>query len=338
MKSEIYEEMAGKRSLQVRPRRLRRLDALRSLVRETRLSANDFMYPIFVDSRILRREGIPSMPGVNRFAVSELAAEVADIVALKIPGILVFGLPEHKDALGSEAYAKGGVVQRAVKAIKKAAPQLVVATDVCLCQYTEHGHCGVVHGGTIDNDESLELLARTAVSHAEAGADIVGPSAMMDGQVKAIRSALDERGFDETAVMGYSAKFASSFYGPFRDAAESSPLWGNRRTYQMDPPNAKEAMREIELDIEEGADIVMVKPALSYLDLVKEAHSRFNVPLAAYNVSGEYAMIQAASEKGWLDGKSVALEVLTSIKRAGANIIITYFAKEAARWLQESNQ
>lgn len=338
MKSEIYEEIARKRSLTVRPRRLRRLDALRSLVRETRLSANDFMYPIFVDSRILHRQGIPSMPGVTRFAVGELAAEVADIVALKVPGILVFGLPEHKDPLGSEAYARGGVVQRAVRAIKKTAPDLVVATDVCLCQYTDHGHCGVVHGGTIDNDESLDLLARAAVSHAEAGADIVGPSAMMDGQVKAIRSALDERGFHETAVMSYSAKFASSFYGPFRDAAEATPLWGNRRTYQIDPPNAKEAMREIELDVDEGADIIMVKPALSYLDLIKEAHSRFDLPLAAYNVSGEYAMIQAASEKGWLDGKSVALEVLTSIKRAGANIIITYFAKEAARWLQEANQ
>jgi porphobilinogen synthase len=265
-----------------------------------------------------------------------LTNEIPAIVDAGIPAILVFGLPKTKDLFASEAYAHDGVVQQAVRTIKKIAPDLVVATDVCLCGSMDHGHCGVVRGGIVDNDESLQLLAKTAVSHAEAGADVVGPSAMMDGQVKVIRSALDKAGYNETAIMAYSAKFASSFYGPFREAAESAPAWGDRRTYQMDFPNRKEALREIAIDIEEGADIVMVKPALSYLDIIKDACDHFHLPLAAYNVSGEYAMIKAAGEKGWLNPNSIALEVLTAIKRAGASIIITYFAKEVARLLQEA--
>jgi len=293
------------------------------------------MYPIFVDRRISKREEVESMPGICRLPLSGLEDEISTVTDLKIPAILLFGLPGHKDAIGSEAYQTDGIVQQAVRAVKKLAPELVVATDVCLCQYTDHGHCGIIHGGTVANDETLGILSRVAVSHAEAGADIVGPSAMMDGQVKAIRAALDERGFTDTSIMAYSAKYASAFYGPFREAAESTPLWGDRRTYQMDPPNRREALKEIAIDIKEGADIVMVKPALSYLDIIGSARAEFNVPLAAYNVSGEYAMIKAAGHKGWLNDKLVALEVLTAIKRAGANIIITYFAKEAANWLRE---
>jgi porphobilinogen synthase len=293
------------------------------------------MYPIFVDRRISKREEVESMPGIYRLPLSSLEDEISTVTDLKIPAILLFGLPGHKDATGSEAYQTDGIVQQTVRAVKKLAPELVVATDVCLCQYTDHGHCGIVHGGTVANDETLGILSRVAVSHAEAGADIVGPSAMMDGQVKAIRAALDERGFADTSIMSYSAKYASAFYGPFREAAESSPLWGDRRTYQMDPPNHREALREIAIDIKEGADVVMVKPALSYLDIISSARAEFNAPLAAYNVSGEYAMIKAAGHKGWLNDKLVALEVLTAIKRAGADIIITYFAKEAANWLRE---
>ncbi len=335
MKPELYEALEELRMTK-RPRRLRRLRSLRSLVQDTRLSSLDLMYPIFVDSRITRREEIQALPGVYRIPLSDVGREVAEIASLKIPAVLIFGLPLHKDEMGSEAYASDGIVQETVRMAKKSAPQLVVATDVCLCQYTDHGHCGIVRGGTVANDESLKVLSRVAVSHAEAGADLVGPSAMMDGQVKAIRSALDERGFSGTSIMSYSAKYASAFYGPFREAAESTPLWGDRRTYQMDPPNRREAMHEIEMDVEEGADIVMVKPALSYLDVISQARSEFPVPLAAYNVSGEYAMIKAAGQKGWLDDKLVALEVLTAIKRAGANIIITYFAKEVAKWLKEA--
>ena len=336
MTSELY-EVSEKTRLTNRFRRLREQESLRTLMRETRLSSSDFMYPIFVDQRLSVREEIPSMPGIYRFSMSELNKEIAEVVSLKIPAVLLFGLPNHKDSSGSEAYATDGVVQQAVRAIKKSAPQLAVVTDVCLCQYTDHGHCGVIRDGRVENDETLELLSRIAVSHAEAGADIVGPSAMMDGQVQAIRLTLDSRGFQETAIMAYSAKFASAFYGPFREAAESSPLWGDRRSYQMDPPNRREAMREIEMDIREGADIVMVKPALSYLDVIRDARNRFRHPLAAYNVSGEYAMIKAAGQKGWLDDKRVALETLTAIKRAGANIIITYFAKDVAKWLREAN-
>lgn len=307
-------------------------------MRETRLSSSDFMYPIFVDQRLSDIEEIPSMPGVYRHPLSGLNDEVAEVVSLKIPAVLLFGIPRRKDALGSEAYASDGIVQQAVRAVKKVSPQIILATDVCLCQYTDHGHCGVIRDGAVENDETLALLSRTAVSHAEAGADIVAPSAMMDGQVGAIRRALDDRGLKETLIMGYSAKFASGFYGPFREAAESTPLWGDRRSYQMDPPNQREAMREIEMDAREGADIVMVKPALSYLDVIREARTQFSLPLAAYNVSGEYSMIKAAGQKGWLDDKQVTLEVLTAIKRAGANIIITYFAKDAAKWLKEANQ
>ena len=336
MKSELY-EVSPRVKLTERLRRLRRTRVLRLLVRETRLDRSMLMYPIFVDERITSRQEIPSMPGVNRLSLSDLPSEAAEVSDLKIPSIMVFGLPRHKDALGSGAYAADGVVQQAVRVIKKTAPELVVATDVCLCEYTDHGHCGIVRGGTVLNDETLKFLSKTAVSHAEAGADIVSPSAMMDGQVKAIRTALDDTGFHDTGIMAYSAKYASAFYGPFRDAAESTPLWGDRRGYQMDPSNRKEAMREIASDIQEGADIVMVKPALSYLDVIREARRRFLVPLAAYNVSGEYSMIKAVGEKGWLDEKSIVPEILTSIKRAGADIIITYFAKEAARWMQEAS-
>lgn len=336
MTSELY-EISEKRRLTNRLRRLRKHESLRTLMRETRLSSFDFMYPIFVDQRLSVREEIPSMPGIYHHSMSELNKEIAEVASLKIPAVLLFGLPKHKDSSGSAAYAPDGIVQQAVRAIKKSAPQLVIATDVCLCQYTDHGHCGVIRDDRVENDDTLELLSRIAVSHAEAGADIVGPSAMMDGQVQSIRLALDSRGFQETAIMAYSAKFASAFYGPFREAAESSPLWGDRRGYQMDPPNRREALREIEMDIREGADIVMVKPALSYLDVIRDARNRFRHPLAAYNVSGEYSMIKAAGQKGWLDDKRVAIETLTAIKRAGANIIITYFAKDAAKWLREAD-
>jgi porphobilinogen synthase len=337
MKSELY-DVPEKFLLRQRLRRLRSSESLRLLFRETRLSTSDFMYPIFVDQRLSEVQEIPSMPGIYRHPLSGLKDELDEVVDLKIPAVVLFGLPKRKDALGSEAYAADGVVQQAVREVKKTAPQLTVATDVCLCQYTDHGHCGVIRDGKVENDETVGLLSRIAVSHAEAGADMVGPSAMMDGQVGAIRRALDERGLDDTLIMSYSSKFASGFYGPFREAAESTPLWGDRRSYQMDPPNIREAMREIETDAREGADVVMVKPALSYLDVIREARARVSLPLAAYNVSGEYSMIKAAGQRGWLDEKRIALEVLTAIKRAGANIIITYFAKDAAKWLREANQ
>ena len=336
MKSELY-DVPEKLLLPRRLRRLRGSESVRLLFRETRLSSSDFMYPIFIDQRLSEVEEIPSMPGICRLPLSRLKDELDCVVGLKIPAVLLFGLPKRKDSLGSEAYAADGIVQQAVREAKKTSPDLTVATDVCLCQYTDHGHCGVIRDGRIENDESVDLLSRIAVSHAEAGADIVGPSAMMDGQVGGIRRALDERGLDETLIMSYSAKFASGFYGPFREAAESTPLWGDRRSYQMDPPNLREAMQEIEVDAREGADVVMVKPALSYLDVIREARIRFSLPLAAYNVSGEYSMIRAAGQKGWLDEKRIALEVLTAIKRAGASIIITYFAKDASRWLSEAN-
>jgi len=334
MKSELYS--IEKLPLRRRLRRLRNSESLRQLLRETRLSSSDLMYPIFVDHRLSEVEEIASMPGIYRHPLSGLRAEIDALVDLKIPAVLLFGLPKRKDPLGSQAYAFDGVVQQAVREVKKIAPQLTVATDVCLCQYTDHGHCGVVRNGRIENDESVDLLTRIAVSHAEAGADVVGPSAMMDGQVGAMRRALDARGLTDTLVMSYSAKFASGFYGPFREAAESTPVWGDRRTYQMDPPNLREAMQEIQTDIDEGADLVMVKPALSYLDVIREAHVRFSLPLAAYNVSGEYSMIKAAAQRGWLDEKRITLETLTAIKRAGANVIITYFAKDVAKWLKEA--
>ncbi len=318
-----------------RMRRLRRSAALRLLVRETRLSPAEFVYPLFVVHGQDVREEIPSMPGQHHLSLDRLAGEAAELRVLGVRAVLLFGLPAAKDEAGSEAYADEGIVQRAVRALKSADPDLVVITDVCLCEYTSHGHCGMVVDGEVDNDSSLELLARTAVSHASAGADLVAPSDMMDGRVAAIRSALDDAGFTHTPIMAYSAKYASAFYGPFREAAESAPQFGDRRGYQMDPPNAREALREIEADIAEGADIVMVKPALPYLDVLAQARQRFDLPIAAYNVSGEYAMLHAAARNGWLDLRGAALEALTAIKRAGADIIITYHAKEAARWLRD---
>jgi porphobilinogen synthase len=316
-------------------RRLRRTAGLRRLVRETTLSASDFVYPLFVVHGQDVREEIPSMPGQYHLSLDRLAAEAEELRSLGVPAVLLFGLPASKDEAGSEAYAADGIVQQAVRVLKSTDPELVVITDVCLCEYTSHGHCGVIVDGEVDNDSSLDLLSRTAVSHARAGADIVAPSDMMDGRVAAIRSALDDVGFSQTAIMSYAAKYASAFYGPFRDAAESAPAFGDRRGYQMDPPNSREALREIDADVAEGADIVMVKPALPYLDVLSQARQRVDLPLAAYNVSGEYAMVHAAARAGWLDGPRVVLEILTSIKRAGADIIITYHAKEAARWLAE---
>ncbi len=316
-------------------RRLRQSEGLRRLVRETALSPSDFIYPLFVVHGQDVREEIPSMPGQHHLSLDRLPAEAAELRELGVRAVLLFGLPATKDALGAEAYDDDGIVQQAARVLKSADAGLVVITDVCLCEYTSHGHCGVIADGEVDNDASLELIAATAVSHARAGADLVAPSDMMDGRVAAIRSALDEAGFAGTPIMSYAAKYASAFYGPFREAAESAPEFGDRRGYQMDPPNAREALREIEADLAEGADIVMVKPALAYLDVLSRARRRFDVPLAAYNVSGEYAMVHAAARNGWIDGRRVALEVLTGIKRAGADIIITYHAKEAARWLAE---
>ena len=315
-------------------RRLRRSKALRALVRETRLSPSDLVYPLFVTHGEDVREEISSMPGQYHLSLDQLDREAEDLGSLGIPAVLLFGLPAEKDEVGSEAYDADGIVQRAIRVLTEAAPGLVVITDVCLCEYTSHGHCGVVTAsGDVDNDETLPLLARTAVSHAEAGADIVAPSDMLDGRVAAIRAALDDSGFGQTPIMAYAAKQASAFYGPFREAAESAPQFGDRRGYQMDPANSREAMREIEADVEEGADIVMVKPALPNLDLIARARERFELPLAAYNVSGEYAMVKAAAAAGYLDERLVTLEILTAIKRAGADIVITYHAKEAARWL-----
>jgi porphobilinogen synthase len=305
------------------------------MVRETHLTANDFMYPLFVVPGAGVRNPVPSMPGVFQLSVDELVKEATEVRDQGIPSILLFGIPETKDELGSGAYASDGIVQQALQELKEKVSDLFLVTDVCMCEYTSHGHCGVVKEGDVDNDATLELLARAAVSHASAGADMVAPSDMMDGRVAAIRESLDENGFSHVAIMAYAAKYASSFYGPFRDAAHSTPQFGDRRSYQMDPGNSKEALREISLDIEEGADIIMVKPALAYLDVIRRVSVDFDLPLAAYNVSGEYSMIKAAAEKGWLDGQRVMMEVLTSIKRAGADIIITYFAKEAVKELSK---
>jgi len=318
-----------------RHRRLRQSEGMRRLVAETRLSASDFVYPLFVMHGQGVREEIPSMPGQYRISLDQAGREAEDLRALGIPAVLLFGLPAMKDEQGSEAYDDGGIVQDAVRAFKQADPGLVVITDVCLCEYTSHGHCGVIIDGVVDNDRSLDLIARTALSHARAGSDIVAPSDMMDGRVAAIREELDGAGHTQTPIMAYSAKYASAFYGPFREAAGSAPQFGDRRGYQMDPPNAREALLEIEDDVNEGADIIMVKPALPYLDVLATARQQFDLPLAAYNVSGEYAMVKAAEANGWIDGRRTALEILTSIKRAGADIIITYHAKEAARWLRE---
>jgi len=316
-------------------RRLRVNENIRALVRETKLSVNDLIYPLFVIHGKGKREPISSMPGQFRLTVDELLREVKEAYGLGVKAVMLFGIPKAKDELGSEAYSDEGIVQQAIRALKDAIPELVVIADVCLCEYTSHGHCGVIREGDVDNDETLELIGKIALSLARSGADVVAPSGMMDGQVKAIREALDEEGFEGTIIMAYSAKYASCFYGPFRDAAESAPAFGDRRSYQMDPPNLREAILEIELDIEEGADIVMVKPALPYLDVIRAARERFLRPIAAYNVSGEYAMIKAAGRLGWLDEERAMIEVLTSIKRAGADLILTYFAKEVAGKLGE---
>jgi porphobilinogen synthase len=319
----------------IRMRRLRRTDALRRMVRETRIHADQLVLPLFVRPGDGVRRPIPSMPGNYQLSVDELVKECHEAALLGVPAVLLFGIPSGKDAMGSEGYAMDGIVQRAIQAVKDDLPNLVVITDVCLCEYTSHGHCGIVRDNEVDNDATLEFLARMAVSHARAGADIVAPSDMMDGRVGAIRAALDEAGFDQTPIMAYAAKYASSFYGPFRDAAESPPRFGDRRGYQMDPPNGDEALREVALDVQEGADIVMVKPALPYLDIIWRVKQRFAMPVAAYNVSGEFSMVKAAAANHWLDERTVALEILTSIRRAGADILITYFAKDAAKWLRE---
>jgi len=320
---------------QIRMRRLRTSGPMLALVRQTRLSAADFVYPLFVRQGRGLKEPIASMTGCYHFSPDTVVAEAAEVAALGIPAVLLFGLPTNKDECGSEAWAEDGAVQRAVREIKKNVPQLVVITDVCLCAYTQTGHCGLVKDGRIDNDATCELLAKVALSHAYAGADIVAPSDMMDGRVKFIRQALEQNGFHQTAIMSYAAKYASVFYGPFRDAAESAPAFGDRRSYQMDPANSDQAMQEIALDLQEGADMVMVKPALSFLDIICRAKERFDCPIAAYNVSGEYMMVHAAAEAGLLDRDGAMLEILTSIKRAGADIIISYFAKSAARLLRQ---
>lgn len=317
-----------------RPRRLRKNENFRRLIRETRLSVDDLIYPLFVVEGKGIKKPIDSMPGNYQMSVDNLVKEVREAKALGIPGVLLFGIPEKKDEVASGAFAENGVIQKAVKKVKDAVPDILVITDVCLCEYTSHGHCGMLKGGEVDNDTTVEVLAETAVSHARAGADMVAPSAMMDGQVGAIRDGLDEAGFEAVPIMAYSAKYASCFYGPFREAAESAPQFGDRKAYQMDPPNVVEAVREIGLDIEEGADIIMVKPALPYLDVIRTAREEFDLPIAAYNVSGEFAMIKAAARLGWLDGERAMMEALTAIKRAGADIILTYFAKDAAKLLQ----
>jgi porphobilinogen synthase len=319
---------------QSRPRRLRQSPLMRNMLQETRLSATDFIYPLFVTHGKGIRKEIVSMPNTYQLSIDTLVKEAQEVRRLGISAVILFGIPKKKDEQGSEAYASTGIIQQAVKAVKDRVPELVVITDVCLCEYTSHGHCGVVKEGRVLNDPTLQLLAREAVSHAKAGADMVAPSDMMDGRVKAIRTALDQEGFEMTPILSYAAKYASAFYGPFREAAGSAPQFGDRKSYQMDPPNVREALREVALDIEEGADIVMVKPALSYLDVIHRVRTAFNVPVAAYQVSGEYAMIKAAARLKWLDEDRIVIETLTSIKRAGADLILTYFAKDAARLLQ----
>jgi porphobilinogen synthase len=319
---------------QTRLRRLRQTPVLRDLVRETRLDPGDFVMPMFVEAGLGGRSPIESMPGVDRLSISAAVQEAGEVAALGIPAVLLFGIPEHKDEEGTGAYDDEGVVQLATRAIKQAHPELLVMTDVCLCEYTSHGHCGLLTAsGAVDNDSSVDLIARTAVSQARAGADIVAPSDMMDGRIGAVRAALDDEGLSDTPIVAYSAKFASAFYGPFREAADSTPAFGDRRAYQMDPANGDEALREALLDVQEGADVVMVKPALPYLDVIRRVKDETRLPVAAYNVSGEYAMIKAASAAGMLDERAAVLEALTSIRRAGADIVITYHAKDAARWL-----
>ncbi len=320
---------------QVRLRRLRENEAMRRLFSETSLDVNDLIYPLFVTHGRGIRHEVESMPGVFQYSVDKLTREAKEVAALGINAVLLFGIPQGKDELGSSAYQPDGVIQQAIRAIKKAAPDLLVITDVCLCEYTSHGHCGIVVDGDVDNDKTLELLARMALSHAEAGADIVAPSDMMDGRVKVIRQTLDGAEFINVPIMSYAVKYASAFYGPFRDAAQSAPQFGDRRSYQMDSANIREALREVEQDVAEGADIIMVKPALAYLDVISKVRDTFNHPIAAYNVSGEYSMVKAAALRGWIDERRLVMEILTSIKRAGADVIITYHAKDVARWLCE---
>lgn len=315
-----------------RLRRLRQSEAIRSLVRETTADVGHLVQPLFVREDGAIAPEIPSMPGIRRLTVAETGREAKELSDLGVPAVILFGIPSDKDPLARGAYDESGVVQEAIRAVKRSAPEMTVLADVCLCEYTDHGHCGVVRNGKIDNDASLELLARTAVSQAAAGADMVAPSAMMDGQVAAIRSALDQAGFEDTIILAYAAKHASAFYGPFREAADSSPRFGDRRSYQKDPANLRESLREIALDLEEGADIVMVKPALAYLDVLRAARERFDAPLAAYAVSGEYSLIKAAAERGWVDERAIVEETLTAIRRAGADLILTYHAKDVARW------
>lgn len=317
-----------------RPRRLRRNSAFRALIRETELSAAQFVYPLFVMPGKNKREEISSMPGVYRITVDLLEKEAKECLALGVNSVILFGLPKTKDGVGSGAHDKNGIIQTAIREIKRKVPEMMVITDVCLCEYTDHGHCGCLINDTVDNDATLEILAKTALSHAEAGVDMVAPSDMMDGRVAEIRAVLDENNYESIPIMSYSVKYASAFYGPFRDAADCAPQFGDRRSYQMDPANSREALREATLDVDEGADIIMVKPAVAYLDIISRLHDEFDLPIAAYHVSGEYAMIKAAAEKGWIDGDKVMEETLLSIKRAGADIIITYFAKDMAKILK----
>jgi len=319
-----------------RLRRLRQKETLRNLISETTLSPDHFIYPLFISEEIKEPQPISAMPGIFQWTVTSIVKEAERAYELGIPAVLLFGIPKKKDAVGSQAYAKNGIIQKTIKAIKTKLPDLLVITDVCLCEYTDHGHCGVIENDCIVNDSSLNLLAKMALSHVEAGADMVAPSDMMDGRVGAIRKILDEHNFEMTPIMAYSSKYASGFYGPFREAAQSAPQFGDRKTYQMDPRNVHEALRETKLDIQEGADIIMVKPALAYLDVIQQVKTHFDLPLAAYNVSGEYSMIKAAAENGWIDEKRVVMEVLTGIKRAGADIIITYFAPQVAEYLKHS--
>jgi len=318
-----------------RPRRLRRNENIRRMVRETTLSVNDFIYPLFVVEGKNIRNPIKSMPGNFQLSIDKLIEEVKEVHGLGIPAIILFGIPEQKDNIGSDATCDTGIIQRAVRAVKESVPDMYVITDVCFCEYTDHGHCGPITNNDVDNDATLELLAEQVLTHAKAGADMVAPSGMIDGMVAAIREALDNNNFMNIPIMSYAAKYSSAFYGPFRDAAESAPQFGDRRSYQMDPANAREALYEVQLDVEEGADIIMVKPALPNLDIIRRVYEQVNLPVAAYNVSGEFSMVKAAAQLGWIDEKRVALEILTSIKRAGANLILTYFAKDAAKWLSE---
>ena len=319
----------------VRLRRMRQNETLRSLVRETHLAIEQLIYPLFIAEGLREPREVASMPGIMQWPLEHVGREAERIASLEIPAVLLFGIPNEKDEVGSQAYASQGIIQQAIRRLKAENPDLLVITDVCLCEYTSHGHCGVIHNGNVQNDESLQLLAQMALSHVEAGADMVAPSDMMDGRVGAIRQILDEHGSKQTPIMAYSAKYASGFYGPFREAAGSAPQFGDRRSYQMDPANVREALREIDLDIAEGADIVMVKPAMAYMDVIRRVREHCDLPLAAYNVSGEFAMIKAAARNGWIDERRVTMEVLTGIRRAGADMIITYFAPDVAQWLKE---